>query len=56
MTNLGYCTLYLYEIFTILGRGGAICVGNSDCFYNFFNDISYCYFILFDKKINFKNK
>ena len=56
MIYLGYRTLYLYKIFTILGRRGAICVGNSDCFYNFFNDYNNCYYISFDKKINFKNK
>ena len=56
MIYLGHRTLYLYEIFAILGRGGAICLGYSDCFYNCFNDIIYCNFILFVKQIYFKNK
>ena len=56
MTYLGYRSLYLYEIFTILGRGGPICAGNSDCSDNFFNDYNNYYFILFDKKNYFKNK
>ena len=56
MTYLGYRSLYLYEIFTILGRGGPICAGNSDCSDNFFNDYNNYYFILFDKKNYLKNK